>query len=43
MTLSTATRAPLDRRAGQPDATQKMYVLRWDQRLDGLFTETAAQ
>jgi mannose-6-phosphate isomerase-like protein (cupin superfamily) len=43
MSLSTPTRAALSRRTPRPDGARKMYVLRWDQRLDGLFTETAVQ
>jgi len=38
MSLSAPARAPL---SGRPIRT--MYVLRWDQRLDGPFTETAIQ
>ncbi len=42
MSTGTQTGAPFDRRIHREGA-RRMYVLRWDQRLDGLFTETAVQ
>ena len=43
MSLSAPPHGSLNRRPAPSRGAQTMYVLRWDQRLDGPFTETAVQ